>query len=76
MHDDYQPIDVRNMTIKQITNNVFNNPQKHFRQGNCNDCGYPGHWQYACKLLDITWKKKFTRRANQLAKRTINVTQE
>ena len=63
------------MTLKQVTNSFLSNPQGHFRNGNCNECGYHGHWEYACKLLDIKWKKKFTKHAQTLAKRSIHLTQ-
>ena len=64
------------MSTKQLTQSIFSNPGGHFRNSNCNDCGYPGHWEYACKLLDIKWKRKFTRHANWLNNRSIHVTQE
>ena len=58
------------MTTKQIINSIFNNPST------CDDCGYAGHWAYACKLLDIKWKKKFAKHSKTLSRQTINVTQE
>ena len=60
------------MTIKQITQSIFNNPSRHFRNSTCDDCGYPGHWAYACKLLDLQWKKKFAKHAKTLSRRTIS----
>ena len=36
----------------------------------------PGHWGYACKLLDLEWKQKFAKHAKVLSRRTITVTQE
>ena len=63
------------MSTKQLTQSIFGNPDGHFRNSDCTDCGYPGHWRYACKLLDIKWKKNFAKHARWLS-RTINVTQE
>ena len=55
--------DYRRMNVQQLTKDIFRNPENHFHVGECNECGYPGHWGYACKLLPIKWKKEFTQRA-------------
>ena len=59
----FYSIDIRGMTTEELTKSIFNNPQGHFRQTKCRDCGYPGHWEYACQLLDVKWQKKFTKHA-------------
>ena len=58
--------DYRNMNIRDLTMDIFNNPENHYREyGICYDCNFPGHWQYACKLLATEKKKEFTSRARK-----------
>ena len=51
------------MDINELKKHILANPENHYQDIECNNCGYPGHRKYACKLLSMRIKQKFTKRA-------------
>ena len=51
------------MDIDELKKHIIAKPENHYQETECDNCGYLGHRKYACKLLSMRIKQKFTKRA-------------